>query len=193
MFERFRPAVEQVLQSSTVREHTRFKQFVQDELADLPFVSQGESPKKSQLNSLYELRARFLDWELGTGYLGFFSKTPGTRYTFTRRLEAVFQMLPPLENQRILEIGCGAGLLALELASTAEMVFGIDISFFVLDFAKRVQEIVKYENVSFQHGDAENLAFQDESFDLVICSEVLEHLLDPQRALAEIRRVTKKG
>ncbi len=193
MFERFRPAVEQVLQSLAIRQETQFMQLVQDELSDISVDTPQRSPQKDRLNRLYELRARFLDWELGTGYLGFFSKTPGTRYTFSRRLEVIFDMLPALGNARILEIGCGAGLLPLELASHAEHVIGIDISLFVLDFAKRVKDYVQYQNVSFQQGDAEQLAFQDETFDLVICSEVLEHLLEPQQALAEIRRVTKRG
>ncbi len=193
MFERFRPAVEQVLQSLAIRQETQFRQLVQDELADISLNLPQQAPQKNQLNHLYELRARFLDWELGTGYLGFFSKNPGTRYTFTRRLEVVFDMLPDdLAGLRILEIGCGAGLLCLELAQQAKEVVGIDISHFVLDFANRVKDTVHATNVTFQHGDAENLAFQDGAFDLVICSEVLEHLLSPRKVLTEMRRVTKK-
>ncbi len=193
MFERFRPAVEQVLQSLAIRQETQFIQLVQDELSDISVDTPQRSPQKDRLNRLYELRARFLDWELGTGYLGVFSKNPGTRYTFSRRLEVIFDMLPALGNARILEIGCGAGLLCLELSRQAEYVVGTDISYFVLDFASQVRETAHSKNVSFQHDDAENLAFQDESFDLVICSDVLEHLLEPERALAEIRRVTKTG
>ncbi len=193
MFDRFRTAVEQVLQHFTVEPNTQFAQLVRDELADISADSQQSSPDAKQLQSLYELRARFLDWELGTGYLGFFSKNPGTRYTFTRRLEEVFQMLPSLGHAKVLEIGCGAGLLPLELASQAESVAGIDISHFVLDFANQVKDYIQYRNVSFQQGDAEQLAFRDETFDLVICSEVLEHLLQPQQTLNEIRRVLKPG
>jgi ubiquinone/menaquinone biosynthesis C-methylase UbiE len=107
-------------------------------------------------------------------------------------MEAIYRMLPFLNPEsQVLEVGCGAGLLCLELAQQSKIVIGTDISFFVLDFANKVKEYIKCENVSFQHGDAENLAFSDETFDLVICSEVLEHLLAPEKALAEIRRVVK--
>ncbi len=197
MFSKFRPAVEHVLETFEIRQTTQFRQFVRDELSEISPDVQHQFPDKKKLNTLYELRARFLDWELGTGYLGFFSENPGTRYTFTRRLEAVFHMLPaplrPGEKLRVLEIGCGAGMLCLELARRTEWVVGIDISYFVLDFANKVKDYIECKNVFFQHGDAENLTFKDETFDLVICSEVLEHLLAPQDALAEIRRVLKKN
>ncbi len=275
MFSEFRPAVEQVLKDVNVRRTSRFGELVRDELASGTPAIHHHSPDKKRLDALYDLRSHYLDWELGTGYVGFFSENAGTRYTFTRRLEVVLQMLsdlptpcpsqegnsriivsppcpsqegnsriivsppcpsqegnsriivsPPCPSQegnsrngtdsnssleggqgdvfpswegqgvgfqpRILEIGCGAGILCLELARRAEWVVGIDISHVVLDFANRVKDEVQYKNISFQHGDAENLAFGDKCFDLVICSEVLEHLLSPQKALREMRRVLKK-
>jgi 2-polyprenyl-3-methyl-5-hydroxy-6-metoxy-1,4-benzoquinol methylase len=198
MFSDLRPAVDRVLQSFDVEQSTHFKQIVRDELSKVNPQIQISTLDKKRLNELYELRSQYLDWELGTGYLGFFSENAGTRYTFTRRMEVIHQMLPfsffscqRVKNIRILEIGCGVGLLCLELAPMAEVIVGIDISFFVLDFANKVKEYLQYENVSFQIGDAEDLTFQDRVFDLVICSEVLEHLISPEKALSEIRRVVK--
>jgi ubiquinone/menaquinone biosynthesis C-methylase UbiE len=81
----------------------------------------------------------------------------------------------------------------LELAQQADTVIGIDISHTALDFANRVKEYLQCTQVFFQQSDAEQLAFADNSFDLVICSEVLEHVLNPRQALAEIRRVVKPG
>ncbi|MDY0095599.1 MAG: class I SAM-dependent methyltransferase [Candidatus Vecturithrix sp.] len=193
-----------------------FGQMLRDELAEIPQLIPHTIPQNRSLHDLYELRARHLDWELGTGYLGFFAKNAGTRYTFTRRLEVVQQMLAQYTGEssnntnipnerdafrcteekhrtlRILEIGCGAGLLCFDLARSAKTVVGIDISHFVLDFANKVKEYLHCDNVFFQPGDAEHLAFDDDSFDVVVCSEVLEHLIEPQRALAEMRRVLKK-
>ena len=201
MFSEFRPAVEHVLKSFHIEPNAPFMQLVKDELAEVSSEIQHHQPEKHKLDALYDLRATYLDWELGTGYLGFFSKNAGTRYTFTKRLEAVFQMLPasltqqgkPDEEFKVLEIGCGAGLLCLELAKNASHVVGIDISHVVLDFANHMKDYLGCGNVLFQHGDAEHLAFEDESFDVVICSEVLEHLLDPQTVLKEIRRVVKQN
>jgi ubiquinone/menaquinone biosynthesis C-methylase UbiE len=42
------------------------------------------------------------------------------------------------------------------------------------------------------HGDAQRLPFPDSSFDLIVCVEVLEHLLDPERGLQELARVGTK-
>lgn len=199
-FSTFQPAIEQVLRGYAVQPESQFRQVLRDELSEIPQPIPRTMPENRQLHALYELRARYLDWELGTGYLGFFAKTVGTRYTFTRRIEVVLQMFTQVlqEKQeqagalRILEIGCGAGLLGFELAHSAKIVIGIDISHFVLDFANRVKEYIHCDNVFFQQGDAEHLAFDDNSFDVVVCSEVLEHLTAPQRTLTEMRRVLKK-
>jgi len=192
MFSEFQPAVEKVLQLFDVARSANFMEVVRDELSEINPDPQMSIPTERHLRELYELRSQYLDWELGTGYLGFFSEYAGTRYTFTRRMEVISQIFPELDPEfRILEIGCGAGLLCFKLAQMTKAVVGIDISFFVLDFANRVKEYLQYENVSFQIGDAENLTFQDRVFDLVVCSEVLEHLISPGKALSEIRRVVK--
>lgn len=200
-FSSLQPAVEQVLCGYGVQPESQFRQVLRDELADIPQPISPASPQNRSLHELYELRARYLDWELGTGYLGFFAKNAGTRYTFTRRMEIVLQMLAHALQQkqeqgnalRILEIGCGAGLLCFELAHSAKIVVGIDISHFVLDFANRVKDYLHCDNVFFQQGDAEHLAFDHDTFDVVLCSEVLEHLIEPQRALTEMRRILKKN
>lgn len=200
IFSSLQPAVEHVLRSSHVQAASLFGQMLRDELTEVPQLIPHAAPQPRSLHELYDLRARYLDWELGAGYLGFFAKNAGTRYTFTRRLEVVQQMLAhalshpsgKTHGGRILEIGCGAGLLCFDLARSAETVVGIDIAHFVLDFANKVKEHLQCDNVWFQQGDAEHLAFEDDTFDVVVCSEVLEHLLEPQRALAEMRRVVKR-
>ncbi len=56
-----------------------------------------------------------------------------------------------------------------------------------------MKEYIQCDNVFFQQGDAEHLAFADNAFDIVVCSEVLEHLIEPQQALTEMRRVLKNN
>lgn len=197
MFAQVFPAVTCALQECQVADRTDFKQLVKDELAEVSPNLSAYTTDARQLRALYELRAQYLDWELGTGYLGCFARNPGTRYTFTRRLEVVLHMLrtrlqalpsgtPPL---RILEIGCGAGVLCLELAPQADTVMGIDVSQVALHFANRVKTHARVTNVAFFQGDAEHLPFANACFDVVICSEVLEHVLQPDQALREIKRV----
>lgn len=191
-FSEFRQAIEVVGSACHVTFTTNFQEVIRDELSERPYETQDIMPDEAHLCKLYELRSQHLDWELGTGYLGMFAKHPGTRYTFTRRIEALFQMLPGIGPEfRILEIGCGAGLVCLKLAPFARLIVGIDISRFALNFANRVKEQLQYTNVRFYRASAEHLTFRDKVFDIVLCSEVLEHLPAPEKALAEMRRVLK--
>ena len=129
MFSAFRPAVEKVARERHVAAVADFGQMIRDELAPLAPEIQGAAPTSQQLGRLYELRARHLDWEIGTGYLGYYSTHPGTRYTFARRVEVMLPLIrQALPARRILEIGCGAGLLSMALANETQEMIGIDIS-----------------------------------------------------------------
>ena len=196
IFAAWKPVVECVLPDfKIVAPTTALKTFMQDELAEIRPGVDGSALQAHHLRHLYELRARYLDWELGTGYLGFFSPHAGTRYAFLRRIEEILNFLRFQESRplKILEIGCGAGVLCLELAKRGHTVIGTDVSRHVLNFADALKNQAKMGNVSFLLGDAETLMFADRSFDVVICSEVIEHLMKPAKALSEIRRVLKKN
>ncbi len=191
-FSEFRQAVEQVSAACHVAFAADFQSIIHDELVAIPGRKPSRRPDDVRMHRLYELRARHLDWELGTGYLGMFAHSPGTRYTFTRRIEELFRMLPDMQADfRVLDIGCGAGLICLKIAPFADLVVGIDVSQSALNFANRVRKVYGCANVVFQKSGAERLAFRDHVFDLVVCSEVLEHVLHPEQALREMRRVTK--
>ncbi len=191
-FSEFRPAVQQTLCYFNISPAADFMKVIRDELSAIPEGTFQGEPDSKHLHRLYELRAQYLDWELGTGYLGFFSPSAGTRYTFTRRIEVIQQLLPEITPEtKVLEIGCGAGLFCFELASKANLVVGVDIARFVLTFADTVRYVLGKDNVVFSNGDAEHLSFRENMFDLVICSEVMEHVLFPEAVLAEIRRVLK--
>lgn len=191
-FSAFRPAVEQASEACHVAVAADFRRMIGDELAAIPGILQFRTLDDGRLQRLYELRAQYLDWELGTGYLGMFARHPGTRYTFIRRLEELLRMLPDIQPEfRILEVGCGAGLVCLKIAPLARLVVGIDVSPAALNFANRVKAHQGCANVIFQQASAERLAFRDQVFDVVLCSEVLEHLPHPEQALREMRRVTK--
>lgn len=89
----------------------------------------------------------------------------------------------------ILDVGCGEGFVDQFLIKKNPQyrISGIDISPESIRLAKkRVPELLA------RQGNVYNLSFKDNSFDLVICMEVLEHLDKPQKAIKEIRRVSKK-
>jgi ubiquinone/menaquinone biosynthesis C-methylase UbiE len=90
---------------------------------------------------------------------------------------------------RVLEIGCGRGAFALELADRGASVVAADFSPSAVD---RARELVG-DSCETLVADIQQIPFPDESFDLVVSLETLEHVPDPDRGLAELVRVTKRG
>lgn len=105
------------------------------------------------------------------------------------RLERTKKALKCGPRDAVLDLGCGAGNL-LERLEGARLV-GVDLSDMLL---AQAQERVKGQaRVELKKAPAEALPYADNTFDRVVCSEVLEHVLDPKVVIAEIRRVAKAG
>lgn len=94
--------------------------------------------------------------------------------------------------KRVLDLGCGRGIISLEISELAGSVWGIDYSQENLDQARMFQKELGVRNVRFLRADAKKLPFKDNYFDMVISSEVLEHIPDPKSVLEEIVRVCKR-
>ena len=88
----------------------------------------------------------------------------------------------------VLDIGCGGGFLANYLASVGHRVTGIDASSDALAVAARHDF---GQTVHYQQGDALRLPFADASFDVVCAMDFLEHVENPEHAIAEAARVLK--
>jgi len=99
------------------------------------------------------------------------------RYTFAVRLA---------RGKRVLDLGCGAGYGAAELARVADRVTGVDVAPDAVEYA-RAQYTA--ENLAFEEGSATHLTYADGSFDLVVAFEMIEHLEDWRGFLTEARRV----
>jgi len=94
-----------------------------------------------------------------------------------------------LYAERILDVGCGTGVLTNDLARrTRGQVIGLDNNPEMLSFARRSTSRVRYEE-----GDALNLPYPNAHFDAVICHFVLMWLSDPRLAVREMVRVTRPG
>lgn len=103
---------------------------------------------------------------------------------YESRMAPLFYEVP--KKAKVLDVGCNDGTFIQLLKEKRSCdVVGVDISDVAIEAAKK-----KGLNVSY--GDVEKLPFEDHSFDVVICMEVLSHLFDPSKALKEIRRVLKK-
>ncbi|MGP8320263.1 MAG: class I SAM-dependent methyltransferase [Methanosarcinaceae archaeon] len=96
------------------------------------------------------------------------------------------------ENLRVLDVGTGTGFLALLFAEMKHTVVGIDISRGMLEKARQNADKLNL-TVDFMHGDAENLPFEDETFDIVINRHLLWTIPNPRIAVEEWSRVVKSG
>jgi len=95
---------------------------------------------------------------------------------------------------KVLDLGTGTGLLAIALAKKIPdgEVIGLDLSDVALEVArKNLQEIEQPLRVSFEKGDAEDMPFEDGTFDLVVSSNTLHLIKNPVRMFNEIHRVLK--
>jgi 2-polyprenyl-6-hydroxyphenyl methylase / 3-demethylubiquinone-9 3-methyltransferase len=93
---------------------------------------------------------------------------------------------------RLLDVGCGGGILTEELARRGYRVTGIDLAEGAVAAARR-HAAGSGLTVDYQVGSAYQLDFADASADGVVASDVLEHLHDLPRAIAEIARVLRPG
>ena len=98
-------------------------------------------------------------------------------------------------GSRILEAGCGVGSQTITLArnNPNASLLSIDISEDSLTEAQRVVEYCGLSNVKFLNVDIFNLNFEPESFDHVFVCHVLEHLSQPEKALAILKNLIKPG
>lgn len=113
----------------------------------------------------------------------------GTRDLAALRLERVLEGIPdgPL---RVLEVGCGAGrhTRAIKRYRPESLVFGCDVSTRAIEEAH-----VGDGEVDYRLGNALELPYGEGCFDVVIILDVLEHVEDPAKAIAEVKRVLKPG
>jgi len=108
----------------------------------------------------------------------------------TPRLKKAIRFLSENKVQRVLDIGCGDGGLALYIKEQCSLkeIFGIDVSPKAVRLAKQngVRSfVVDVDNYKFP--------FPNDYFDGVFCGEIIEHLFDPDHMLKEIKRVLAPG
>jgi len=109
-----------------------------------------------------------------------------------------FEKLNVQENDLVLDAGCGFGRHSLEFLSRGASVLAVDLDleslrrtrFALHEFKKTAS---KANDFLVHSADALNLPFKDETFDKIICSEVMEHVSDDQKSTDELYRVLKKG
>jgi len=97
-------------------------------------------------------------------------------------LSFVMQQLGERKDIKIAEIGCGNGFLLKKIKALGYTnIVGSDI----------VENSFEKEGIKFVQGNIEKLPFDDNEFDITICNNTLEHVVDVRTAVAELKRITK--
>jgi SAM-dependent methyltransferase len=105
------------------------------------------------------------------------------------------QFIPPLldtaqvsANMSLLDVGCGPGYVSAAAAQRGAKPVGLDFSKAMIDIARET-----FPGIEFREGDAQNLPFNECTFDRVVANFALLHLANPERAMGEACRVLKPG
>lgn len=124
-----------------------------------------------------------------TNFLKHTSKNPIQKFLINNFYSSLISSVKPLRPDSILDAGCGEGFTMDKLSKSivGKKIEGVEYSKDAIILGKKL-----FPNLTSRQGSVYELPYKDNSFDLVICTEVLEHLDEPTRALKEILRVSKK-
>jgi len=121
----------------------------------------------------------------------YFDEIETRRYAWHYHLRELFDSLQG-SHGKLLEIGCGIGVDSIQLAKCGFDVTAIDLTENALAIAKDYAAL-RNVAIDFRLGNAENLEFEDSSFDVVYSFGVLHHTPDIESSVAEVHRVLKPG
>jgi SAM-dependent methyltransferase len=147
---------------------------------------------------LEQLSAQFCTIVLGGAELGIlpFLEHRGRAVGYLRLIRNLFEEIELKPGERVLDVGCGSGVIARWVAQRTEgqnSIWGVDINAYLL---KEAQALARKEQLDhllvLQEGNAEVLPFPDNYFDVTFSTTVMEEV-NADQMLAELIRVTKPG
>ena len=117
------------------------------------------------------------------------SKNPLQQFFIKKFNEKLIQVVQDLTVDTVLDVGCGEGFTLQKLKDhhIGKKLEGIEYDTSAITLGKKF-----HPDIVIKQGDIFKLPYKDNAFDLIICTEVFEHLENTKKALAEIHRATKK-
>lgn len=127
--------------------------------------------------------------QLSSNYLKHTNKNPLQQYLINNFYKTLIRLAKLLKLETILDAGCGEGFSLSKLSEykIGTKLEGVDDSRIALSLGKKL-----FPSLNLKYGSIHNLPYANNSFDLVVCTEVLEHLKSPDNAITEALRVSKK-
>ena len=109
------------------------------------------------------------------------------------RISKVLQIYTPSKNERVLDLGCGLGTFCFAVAPFCQDVTGLDYSRKSINLCNQLLTLTPYQNINLICADAQETPFVSESYDVIICADLVEHLYpqDFEDVLVECRRLLK--
>jgi len=118
------------------------------------------------------------------------SSNPMVRWVFQQRLNTLCKLLTETNPQTVLDAGCGEGHLLERLQTLLPHAHLQGADALAVPLA---QAHLRAKRATLVESPLETLPFVSETFDAVVCTEVIEHVVEPARVLAELWRVLKPG
>ncbi len=112
----------------------------------------------------------------------------GFSHVTSQSIKYLFEEIQPKAGSNILDVACGPGYVTKEWESVGVEVIGVDFSNAMVALAQE-----RHPKSTFKVADAENLPFEDQSFEGVSCNFGILHFPNPEKAMSEAYRVLKKG
>ncbi len=124
-----------------------------------------------------------------TNYRKYTTKNPIKKFFLNNFSNQLTSLVQKTDASSILDVGCGEGFTLKKLKDKGikAKMEGVENSKEAIGIAKKI-----HPDLKIKYGSIYKLPHKRDSFDLIICTEVLEHLENPKKAMLELKRVTKK-
>lgn len=111
------------------------------------------------------------------------------------RVSKVMQIYTPNKNEHVLDLGCAWGTFCFAFAPFCKDVTGVDFNEKGIYLCKRLLDISKFNNITFVCADAQHTKLDSESYDVIICADLFEHLYPDifENVMDECNRLLRKG